>query len=87
MVNLIIQKLLGVVGLGSGSSERRRREPKCWLRFEDVAHCRDVESFNAFVEQFLSERGLVADGKDEATRKTCWALFYAWKESFLGKVV
>jgi hypothetical protein len=47
-----------VVGLSSGSSERRRSEPKSWLNFDDVAHCRNVESFNAFVEQFLSERGL-----------------------------
>ena len=67
---------LWVVGLSSGSSERRRREPKCWLRFEDVVHCRDVESLNAFINQFLSERGLV----DESRKRTCWALFYAWKD-------
>jgi hypothetical protein len=65
-----------VVGLSSGSSERRPREPKCWLKFEDVVHCRDVESFHAFVEQFLSERGLVG----ESRRRMCWALFYAWKD-------
>lgn len=66
--------MLAVTELSSSSSEHRR-EPKCWLKFEDVAHCRDVESFNAFVEQFLSERGLVG----ERRRRTYWALFYAWK--------
>jgi len=66
---------LQVVGLNSGSSEHCRREPKCWLKFEDVVNCRDVESFNAFVGQFLSERGLV----DENRMRTYWALFYAWK--------
>jgi len=74
--NLTTLKLLEVVGLDSGSSERRRREPKCWLKFKDVVHCRDVESFNAFVGQFLSERGLVGEGR----RKWYWALFYAWKD-------
>jgi hypothetical protein len=68
--------MLWVAGLSSGSSERRRREPKCWLRFEDVVRCRDVESFNAFVGQFLSERGLVG----ESRTRTYWALFYAWKD-------
>jgi hypothetical protein len=67
---------LAGVELNSGSSERRRREPKCWLNFEDVVHCRDIESFNAFVEQFLSERAL--DG--ESRKRTYWALFYAWKK-------
>ena len=66
---------LQVVGLNSGSSEHRRHEPKCWLKFEDVAHCRDVESFYAFVDQYLSERGLVG----ESRTRTYWALFYAWK--------
>lgn len=56
------------------------------LAFEDVVKCRDVAEFNLFVGQYLAERGLVADGKHEATRKTYWALFYAWKESFLGEV-
>jgi hypothetical protein len=62
--------------MGSDSSERRRCEPKSWLTFEDVVHCRDVESFNAFVDQFLSERGLVG----ESRMRTYWALFYAWKD-------
>jgi len=74
--NLTTLKLLEVVGLDSGSSERRRREPKCWLRFEDVVHCPDVESLNAFTSQFLSERGLVG----ESRKRTYWALFYAWKD-------
>lgn len=73
--NLTTLKLLEVVGLDSGSSERRRREPKCWLKFEDVVHCRDVESFHVFVQQFLSERGIVG----ESRTRTYWALFYAWK--------
>jgi hypothetical protein len=76
----LITLTLWVVGLSSDSSERRRSEPKCWLNFDDVAHCRDVESFNAFVEQFLSERGLVG----ESRRRTYWALFYAWKERSSG---
>jgi hypothetical protein len=42
-----------------------------------VAHCRNVESFYAFVELFLSERGLVG----EARLRTYWALVYRWKES------
>jgi hypothetical protein len=67
---------LAVAELNSGSSERRRREPMCWLHFEDVVHCRDVESLNAFVDQFISERGLVGEDR----RRTCWALFYAWKK-------
>jgi hypothetical protein len=71
----LITLMLMVVGLSSGNSEPRRCEPKCRLKFEDVVHCRDVESFNAFVEQFLSERGLVG----ESRRRTYWALFYAWK--------
>jgi hypothetical protein len=72
-------RLLGVVGpVGSCSSERnRRREPKNWLKFEDVVNCRDAESFNAFVEQFLSERGLVGEDR----KRTYWALFYAWKNA------
>jgi hypothetical protein len=73
---------LAVVGLSSGSSESRRREPKCWLKFEDVVNCRDVESFNAFVDQFLSERGLVG----ESRMKWYWALFYRWKEAFSSDI-
>jgi hypothetical protein len=61
--------------VSSGSSKRRRREPKSWLKFEDVVNCRDVESFHAFTRQFLSERELVG----ESQRRTYWALFYAWK--------
>jgi hypothetical protein len=61
--------------LSSGSFERRRREPRCWLKFGDVVNCRDVASFNAFVEQYVSERGLVG----ESQTRTYWALFYAWK--------
>jgi len=68
---------LWVVRLSSGSSERRRSEPKSWLNFDDVAHCRDVASLNAFIEQFLSERGLVG----EARLRTRWALLYRWKEA------
>ena len=64
-----------VVRLSSDSSERRRHEPKGWLKFEDVVNCRDVESFNAFVGQFLDERGLVGASR----MKVFWALFYAWK--------
>lgn len=77
MVHRIFRVLLRLeaVRLGSGSSERDRGEPKCWLNFDDVAHCRNVESFNAFVEQYLSERGLVG----EKRTRTYWALFYAWK--------
>jgi hypothetical protein len=73
-VCLITLTLWGV-GLSSGSSKRRRVEPKGWLKFNDVANCRNVESFNAFVEQFLSERKLVG----ESRRRAYWALFYAWK--------
>jgi hypothetical protein len=69
--------MLWVVRLSSGSSEHRRSEPKCWLNFDDVANCRNVESFYAFVDQFLSERGLVG----EARLRTYWALVYRWKES------
>jgi len=54
------------------------------LAFSDVVDCGSVAEFNLFVRQYLVERGLVADGKHEATRKTYWALFYAWKESFLN---
>jgi len=77
MVHLTSQVLLTkeVVQVDSGSSERRRGEPKQWLNFDDVAHCRDVASLNAFVEQFLSERGLIG----ESRRRMYWALFYAWK--------
>jgi len=56
------------------------------MEFDDVVNCKDVAEFNLFVRQYLAERGLVADGKHEATRKTYWALFYAWKESFFGEV-
>ena len=54
------------------------------MEFDDVVNCKDVAEFNLFVHQYLAERGLVADGKHEATRKTYWALLYAWKESFLA---
>jgi len=62
--------------VSSGSSERRRREPKNWLNFDDVAHCRDIESLNAFIDQFLSEWGLVG----ESRTRTYWALLDAWKK-------
>jgi hypothetical protein len=62
---------------GSGSSERRgRSEPKYWLNFDDLTYCCNVESFDAFVEQYLSERGLFC----KSGRRTYWALFHAWKE-------
>jgi hypothetical protein len=64
-----------VVRLSSGSSEGRHVKPKSWLNFDDAVNCRSVESFNAFAEQYLSERGLVG----EERRRTYWALFYAWK--------
>ena len=67
--------LVAVGELNSGSSERCRREPKCWLKFKDVVHCRDIESFNAFVDQYLFERGLTG----ERRKSTYWALFHAWK--------
>jgi len=56
------------------------------LKFADVAKCNSVAEFNLFVRQCLTERGLIADGKHEDTRKTYWALFYAWKDSlkFVG---
>ncbi len=69
-------RLLGAVELNSGSSERRRREPKCWLNFNDVIDCRDIESLNAFIRQFLSEQGLVG----EIRARTYWALVYAWRD-------
>lgn len=68
--------MLWVVKLSSGSSERRRGEPKQWLNFDDVAHCRDVEQFYAFLDQYASERDLVGERRTH----TYWALFYAcWK--------
>jgi hypothetical protein len=75
MVRPIFQVLLSLEAnsLSSGSSERRYVECKNWLKFDDVTHCPSVESFNAFVEQYLSERGLVG----ERRRCTYWALFYA----------
>ena len=54
------------------------------LAFNDVKKCGSVAEFNLFVRLYLAERGLVADGKHEATRKTYWALFYAWKKSFVN---
>jgi hypothetical protein len=51
------------------------------LEFNDVKKCSSVADFNLFVRQYLAEQGLVADGKHEDTRKTYWALFYAWKDS------
>ena len=71
---------LRVVELSSGSSKRNRVERKGWLNFDDVVHCHDVASLNAFVEQYLSERGLVGE---ERTR-TYWALVYAWKDRRLS---
>lgn len=65
-----------VVELTNESSDRHRHEPKSWLKFEDVVHCRDVESLNAFVQQYLTERGLVG----ESRTKCYWALFYEWKK-------
>jgi hypothetical protein len=59
----------------SGSSEFRCVERKGLVEYDDVAHCRSVGSFNAFVQQFLSERGLVGENR----RRMYWALFYAWK--------
>ena len=77
-VRLIFRVLLRleVVGLSSGSSEPCRSEPKCWLNSDYVAHCRSVESFNAFVEQFLSERGLAGEDR----QRTFWALLNRWKK-------
>jgi len=51
------------------------------LEFDDVVKCNSIAEFNLFVRQYLAERGLIADGKHEDTRKTYWALFYAWKNS------
>ncbi len=67
--------MLTLVGVEMGSGSSERREPKAWLRFEDVVNCRNVESFNAFVEQYLSERRLVGENR----RRTYWALFHKWK--------
>ena len=58
VLDCLILLIWEVVEVSSGSSERQRSEPKCWLNFDDVAHCRGAESFNAFVEQFLSKRAL-----------------------------
>jgi hypothetical protein len=71
--NLTTLKLSEVVGLSNRASDPHH-EPRNWLRFEDVAHCRDAELFNAFVGQYLSERGLAG----ECRKRTYWALFYAW---------
>jgi hypothetical protein len=68
--------MLWVVELSSGSSERAG-VPKQFLVFTDVVRCKDVESFNDFVNQFLRERELFG----EARRRMYWALFYAWKGS------
>jgi len=54
-------------------------QPK-FLVFEDVKKCVDVAAFNLFVRRYLAERGLVADGHHEDTRKVYWALFYAWRD-------
>jgi len=67
--------LMRVNELSNDASKRPRNESKSWLRFDDVANCRDVESFNVFVEQFLSERGLAGENR----KRLYWALFYAWK--------
>jgi len=76
MASPTMLRLVGVVELSSDSSERRRQEPKCWLKFDDVVHCQDVESFNAFVGQFLTERGLVG----ESSKKWYFALLNTWKK-------
>jgi hypothetical protein len=76
MASLAMWSSEEVVGLSSGGSECCRREPKCWLKFEDVVHCRDVESFNAFADQYLTERGLVGENRMRAY----WALVNAWKK-------
>jgi hypothetical protein len=55
----------------------RNAHPKGWLNFDDVVYCRDIKRLNEFIEQYLSERGLV----DEERRRTYWALFYRWKEA------
>ena len=75
MVRPISQVLYEVGNLSSDSSERRHKEPKSWLRFEDVVHCRDIASLNEFIQQYLSERGLIGEKRERAY----WALVYAWK--------
>jgi len=72
----LISLILVVLVLSSGSSECCRREPKCWPKFEDVVNCRDVASFNAFVGQYLDERGLVGASR----MKVFWALSHAWTD-------
>lgn len=57
------------------------------LAFNDVKKCGSVAEFNLFVRLYLAERGLVADGEPEATRKTYWALFYYWRDSIFENVV
>jgi hypothetical protein len=52
------------------------------LKFEDVVNCRTVEEFNSFVGRYLAEKGL--ESPTEERRKTYWALFYRWKEGFIG---
>jgi hypothetical protein len=76
MVNQIIQKLLGVVGLGSGSSVP--------LEFKDVVKCRDVVEFHLFARRYFRDRAIF-DLKEK--HKHFWALFYAWRDSFLGEAV
>jgi hypothetical protein len=49
------------------------------LEFDDVQKCSSVADFNLFVRRYLAERHLVANGVK--SRKTYWALFYAWKNS------
>lgn len=48
-----------VARLSSGSSEHRCREPKQRLDFDDMVHCRDIASLNAFIQHYLSEQGLI----------------------------
>jgi len=45
--------------------------------FDDVVNCKNVEEFNQFVQEYLSERNL--EGEDK--KKTYWALFHRWKEA------
>jgi len=54
------------------------------LEFDAVKRCSSIAEFNLFVRHYLAERGLVADGKHEDTRKLYWALFYAWRDSLRG---
>jgi hypothetical protein len=78
MESLIGFLLLGVelVELVSGNSAS--------LEFKDVVECRDVAEFHLFVRRYFRERAIF---NLKEKRSHFWALFYAWRESFLGKVV